>query len=170
MKAPGNWKNCSFLIQDLTDFSLNVTAEIPETEVAAFQRQCMEYHKILQSQLYAFCPRKSNGTAAPASAPRVEVRKVENRPKKTNYNELSEGTILNETADLLARTAVRIKHENTILYAIKSALTGFDSMLEVIPFGSSVYGFGGAKTNFNLFINASEYRHAFFNLKEQFDI
>lgn len=156
--TPKNWTNCSFFIQDLADFNVNVTAEIPEKEVATFQRQCLEYHRILQTQPYVFRPPMNNISTAPTPAP-FNL----NRPKNSNYDELSEGKILNETADLLARTTTRIGYENTILRTIKLALMGFDPTLEIIPFGSSVYGFGGPKTNFNLFIDASEYAEKFQN-------
>lgn len=97
-----------------------------------------------------------------SSAPLAETKNVANCPKYyADCDDLSEKRILNATADLLARTSDRIGWEEIILRTLKSALMGFDSMLEITPFGSSVYGFGGAKTNFNLFINACEYAESF---------
>lgn len=55
--------------------------------------------------------------------------------------------------DLTTRTEDRIRFETQILTSLKCFFNGRDSKLEVSAFGSSTYGFGGSKTNFNVLIN-----------------
>lgn len=56
--------------------------------------------------------------------------------------------------DLVYRMVQRCFHELEIQALLTRYVKEFDSSLEVMPFGSATYGFGGARTNFNILINA----------------
>lgn len=97
----------------------------------------------------------------------ASVAKTKNTLNCSKYygDDLSEQSILNETSDLLARTSGRIEWEEIILRTLETALGGFDCMLELVPFGSSTYGFGGLKTDFNMFINASKHARSYQDMR-----
>lgn len=149
-------------IQDLTNHALNITAEIPEEEAAAFQKYCLQYFNEL-SKSGSVAAALVTSPLTPSTTSTIDQNKVEhnnqNIQKKIDDNDclLLESRILNETADLLARTPSRIKSEEKILSLFKSLLCEFDSKLKLVPIGSSVYGLGGKHTNFNIIINAGRW-------------
>lgn len=57
--------------------------------------------------------------------------------------------------DITSRTTARVHNEKRIVTLLTHYLKVLDPTLEVIPFGSATYGFGGAKTNFNILVNTS---------------
>ncbi|XP_031626105.1 uncharacterized protein LOC116342572 [Contarinia nasturtii] len=63
--------------------------------------------------------------------------------------------IVNEILELTSRNEVRLQNETKIIDSLTHYLGAFDSTLKFIPFGSSTFGFGGSKTNFNILVNAS---------------
>lgn len=62
-------------------------------------------------------------------------------------------SIKTEMNNILSRSANRIQAENTIIQLLS---TVFISKVDIAPFGSATYGFGGTKTDFNILINASK--------------
>lgn len=58
-----------------------------------------------------------------------------------------------EMADFLNRSEQRITFESEILAILSQSVHFFDPALKVLPFGSTDYGFGGSKTNYNLLID-----------------
>lgn len=62
--------------------------------------------------------------------------------------------IANEAKILETRTSHRCLNEARILEVLKHYLQIFDSTLNIIPFGSTLYGFGGPNTNFSILIDA----------------
>ncbi|XP_055323571.1 uncharacterized protein LOC129578676 isoform X2 [Sitodiplosis mosellana] len=57
--------------------------------------------------------------------------------------------------DFVSRTKARIHNEALILNTLIGYLNAFDSKVQLVPFGSSTYGFGGSSTNFNILANAA---------------
>lgn len=55
--------------------------------------------------------------------------------------------------DLIFRTLERITHEMDLVQLLGRHLKAFDSKLELMPFGSSTYGFGGCSTDFNILVS-----------------
>lgn len=166
---PNNWTNCFMFIQDLANHSLNVTAEIPEKDAAMFQKLCLQYHKILAEQKNVFgssgcigptmlSSKSATTRSAPTSTSNIQARSNGDKHIKNDiFGDQFEDELLHEAAELLARSQTRIEWENKILHSLISLLKSFDPMLKLEPIGSSIYGFGGSKTNFNVFINTSKY-------------
>lgn len=61
-----------------------------------------------------------------------------------------------EMNSLLSRPFFRVQHETQIINKLSFYFSIIDSKLKVIPFGSSTYGFGGQKTNFNILIKTGK--------------
>lgn len=57
-----------------------------------------------------------------------------------------------EMNSLLSRPLFRVQHETQIINKLSFYFSIIDSKLKVMPFGSSTYGFGSQKTNFNILI------------------
>lgn len=151
-------------IQDLTDCSVNVTAEIPEGHVATFQSICLEHHRMLAKKQNIVFPSVARSAALPIgkSLPANKSSNTQSNPNgdqtKNGYcGDQFEDEILHETAELLARSQHRTEWEQKILNSLISLVKPFDSMLKLEPIGSSSYGFGGSKTNFNIFIHECKY-------------
>lgn len=74
-----------------------------------------------------------------------------------------------EAIDLLVRTDTRIAMEKEIIKILTKYIKSFDNKLNVIPFGSTTYGFGGSHTNLNIWIDTCmftfSYIHSFFKNK-----
>lgn len=69
-----------------------------------------------------------------------------------------------EAKGLECRNNDRVYKEARILEVLRHYLQNFDSKLNLLTFGSSTYGFGGGKTNFNILIDTrkldlSSYHH-----------
>lgn len=62
-------------------------------------------------------------------------------------------TIKTTAIDLIFRTMKRISNEFDIVGLLVRHLKAFDSKLEMVPFGSATYGFGGCSTDFNILVN-----------------
>lgn len=67
-----------------------------------------------------------------------------------------EKAIATEMIDFVSRTQSRIDNEVQILKSLIAYLNAFDSELQLVPFGSSTYGYGGSRTNFNILAYPSE--------------
>lgn len=61
--------------------------------------------------------------------------------------------IANEAKNLECRNNDRVYKEARILEILRHYLENFDRNLNLLTFGSSTYGFGGDKTNFNILID-----------------
>lgn len=77
--------------------------------------------------------------------------------------------------DLMFRSVQRISLEVQILDHLSRHLRGFDSTLQLVPFGSATYGFGGSSTDFNILVTTETgnnifvcYPHAL-NKRDRFD-
>lgn len=65
-------------------------------------------------------------------------------------------TVVARTISFVLRTKIRINYEAQILESIIGYINAFDPKVQLIPFGSSTYGFGGLNTNFNILANSGE--------------
>lgn len=65
--------------------------------------------------------------------------------------------MVKEMIDFASRTNSRIRNEKDIAKILELYLKETDTTLKFVPFGSSTYGFGGSKTNFNILVNASKH-------------
>lgn len=61
-----------------------------------------------------------------------------------------------EMIGFVTRTNARIHDEAHILNILNGYLNEFDSKMKLVPFGSSTYGFGGTRTNFNILASAGD--------------
>lgn len=78
-----------------------------------------------------------------------------------NIDEVSV-SIKTTAIDFIFRTMERISHEFDIVGLLQRHLKAFDSKLEMMPFGSATYGFGGRSTDFNILVNTGTKRNANF--------
>lgn len=69
-----------------------------------------------------------------------------------DFQEVCRAIKLSPKNDYTFRTAERIAHETQIVEHLMHHMNAFDSALELMPFGSSTYGFGGSNTNFNILV------------------
>lgn len=65
--------------------------------------------------------------------------------------------IATEMIHFVSRTKSRIHNESQIMNTLAGYLNGFDCKVQLVPFGSATYGFGGSSTNFNLLANTGEF-------------
>lgn len=65
--------------------------------------------------------------------------------------------IATEMIHFVSRTKTRIHNESQILNTLAGYLNGFDCKVQLVPFGSATYGFGGSSTNFNVLANTGEF-------------
>lgn len=84
------------------------------------------------------------------------ISKHSNSVKLGNVIEISQVSQVAEMIDIISRTEKRIQYEVEIMKILGYYLKKLDSTLGFIPFGSSTYGFGGSKTNFNILVNAGK--------------
>lgn len=64
-----------------------------------------------------------------------------------------------EAKGLECRNNIRVFKEARILEILRHYLQNFDPKLNLLTFGSSTYGFGGDKTNFNILIDTRMLDH-----------
>lgn len=139
-------------IQDLTNYALNVTAEVPEAEATAFHTYCLRYYNELNNGK-SVAGSLDTGSSSPPTTAAMGQTKVPQGKSNIDDDSL-ESRILIETADLLTRLPSRIQSEANILLLLKSLVGKFDPLLKLVPIGSTVYGLGGTHTNFNILVNA----------------
>lgn len=139
-------------IKDLKCPDKNVTAEISKEEAMTFRQMCNIFYlnKLFNDKMQSIAI-ATNGT---------ENMDEKSILTKTSVNLTDIFKMLNifeailaEMNDLELRAADRIRDENQIIGMLSLY---FGKELTVIPFGSSVYGFGGASTDFNILIKTGE--------------
>lgn len=59
-------------------------------------------------------------------------------------------------AEFVSRTAHRISDERDVLNCLKRYFSTHSITLQMMPFGSATYGFGGCETDLNILVNISE--------------
>lgn len=64
-------------------------------------------------------------------------------------------SIKSQAEDLLLRSVERISIEKQIIIILNQHIKSFDTKLSVHQFGSTYYGFSGAHTNLNIWIDTS---------------
>lgn len=89
-------------------------------------------------------------------------KKIENLIKT---DDVSKAAVV-EMRKLLTRSEQRIQNEANIIEMLTRFFQTVDSTLKVVPFGSSTYGFGGSRTNFNILLktNSSKALFLIFNI------
>lgn len=87
----------------------------------------------------------------------VEIPKhqsiAENFTNVIDTEEISRN-IVDKAINFMFRSVQRISIEVQILNLLLHHLKGFDSSLQIVPFGSATYGFGGSSTDFNILVIA----------------
>lgn len=83
-----------------------------------------------------------------ASSKPCSSKNLENVIDVKNVSMLAKTEMLN----LLSRSKTRKKNEVQIIKTLSNYAKTIHPALAVVPYGSSVYGFGGLKTNFNILI------------------
>lgn len=116
-----------------------------------------------KSSLSGACPRPTEAcsssississistTSSNASAPTTSncIKRLEDAVK---VDEILKSTII-EMNLILARSNSRIQNEQEIIGLLSVLLTAYDSTVTAVPFGSTTYGFGGKRTNFNILV------------------
>lgn len=66
--------------------------------------------------------------------------------------------------ECIFRTAQRIAYETKIINILSHYIKAFDSTLRLKIFGSTTYGFGGSRTNFNILVNTGKKRSIIFRV------
>lgn len=64
--------------------------------------------------------------------------------------------IVAKMIDFVTRTETRIHNESQILKTLIGYLNAINYKVQLVPFGSSTYGYGGSSTNFNILANAGQ--------------
>lgn len=178
-----NWTDCTMLVQDLVVPSLNITADIPKEEAYNFQEMCQMFSKsqrsapIKRNMYFSNDNLSANNKALPKSIvnrPKPtkdeKSKSVPNLSKKTVVKKsavksvaatledaIKNGKIFESIAAELTKVTTRcderIPNETRILRILKSHFKTFDRTLNLLPVGSSTYGFGGSHSNYNIFID-----------------
>lgn len=173
MKAnPNNWKNCSMFIQDPIK-GLNITAEIPEKNVIAFQHICREFHEITKKgKLRISMEIKKDPQPSPSSASTslASDRKRQMNINKSQSKECAPGSsnlpsninnifeyIEDEAKNYLNRSNDRIQAEKQIMQLITGYAKSYNSNFNVYQHGSTTYGFGGS-VDLNILIDTGKIR------------
>lgn len=81
------------------------------------------------------------------------VKKLENLIKIEDVSKTAKIDMIS----LLSRSADRVMYEVKIMELLSFYFSAYDSTIKVVPFGSSTYGFGSMRTDFNLLIKIGEY-------------
>lgn len=66
-----------------------------------------------------------------------------------------------EMKELLKRSQDRIQNEAKIMEILSNFFTKIDSTSKLVPFGSSTYGFGGSRINFNILLKIDTSKSSF---------
>lgn len=64
-------------------------------------------------------------------------------------------TIKSQAEDLLLRSDERVSMEKQVINILNQHIKSFNGKLKVQQFGSTYYGFGGAHTNLNIWVDTS---------------
>lgn len=72
--------------------------------------------------------------------------------------------------DLLSRSEDRIRSEKEIIDDLSHYFYTIDSTAVIFPFGSSTYGFGGLKTNFNILALSGVKKSNFIGILDRFEV
>lgn len=88
------------------------------------------------------------GTPSSSTTPKITTSPIDS----LNINEIAV-SIRTTAIDIIFRTMKRISHEMDIIGLLTRHLKSFDSKLELTPFGSSTYGFGGFCTDYNVLVS-----------------
>lgn len=75
-------------------------------------------------------------------------KKLEDIIQKNNVSDAAVARM----KELLSRSQDRIQNESKIIETFSNFFIKIDPTSKVVPFGSSTYGFGGLKTNFNILL------------------
>lgn len=103
--------------------------------------------------------KSSNMTTLPVQDLKTLNNSKENVPLKKQENIIQMVYVTNSAVDqmkeLLERSESRIQHEAEIIATLSHFFIKIDSTLKVVPFGSSTFGFGSLRTNFNILLKIS---------------
>lgn len=148
---PKNWNNCTMFVQDVVMPGLNIAAEIPEEEAMNFKIMCKMFAK--------YKPTNNNKSI---DIPKVVMDRSTSIEQVENVFSLIDKEIAK--ACNASRLESREGFEEEIVSILTEYLTGPKAVLEIIPFGSSRYGFKRLNTNFNLLINTSTLMTSFLKI------
>lgn len=149
-------------IQDPINLGMNITAEIPDKKVIAFQKYCRQFHEAIKKKniqisfhmdidLYAL---QSSSVRMANETFNTIAKKTDKRPSnESGTNSVSNTfsppiskdifkSIEAEAANLLARSDDRIQAEKQIIEQITKYIKMYKSNLNVHQYGSTTYGFG----------------------------
>lgn len=136
-------------VQDVVMPGLNIAAEIPKQEAMNFKAMCK-----------MFSSHKPTNNNKSIDIPKVVVTRSTGIEQVANVFSLIDKEI--GKACNSSRLESREGFEEEIVSILTEYLTGPKAVLEIIPFGSSRYGFKRPYTNFNLLINTSTFKTSFF--------
>lgn len=173
---PSNWKNCSLFIQDPINHGINITAEIPDNKVIAFQKQCRQFHDAITKKRIIISMDMTNDSNSLAQRPSCATsdNKSQSNTNKPQANETQRpphpsaivatptNTSFNfesieaEAKQYLNRSSTRIQSEIQIIELITKYATSHNNKCNVYQHGSTTYGFGGP-VDLNVFINTGKF-------------
>lgn len=152
-------------VQDPLRYDVNITAEIPNEQIAMFQVCCVVFNKYLQNTTTIkssdFDINSADSTATEPSRSFTEEVPAQQTMQNAESERFLE-KMIRLSAKLLSRDQDRIDYEEQITDILQIFINSFDSALKLITFGSSAYGFGGSTPNFNILIDAGNCNVAWF--------
>lgn len=152
-------------LQDPVNRSINITAEIPNSVVAAFQKCCRQFTDILKKTTISFnfpvdfdkirssVMRTIDNTCKLADSSSKKPSDDQQYPLPPVSKEVFD-LIEYEVSRLLHRSEHRIKSEKQIIDIVSTRIKSYDSCFVVHLFGSSTYGFGDS-VDLNILVDTS---------------
>lgn len=120
------------------------------------ENDTINQHYILQSDSSDSSVFNINGLGDESVTKSNEIPKhADNLTNMIDTEEISR-KIVDKAINFMFRSVQRISLEVQILNLFLHHLKGFDSSLQILPFGSSTYGFGGSSTDFNILVIAGK--------------
>lgn len=165
--SPGNWKDCTMFMQDAANPKINITAEIPDSVITAFQKCCGQFKKIRETEKTSICfsmdldidGLRSSSKHVASDVPIIAEKPTTDDQQHRSVSVNAPISLPNDVFDLieyevsqfLHRSEHRINTEKQIIDIVSAHMKSFNASFDVHPHGSSTYGFGGS-VDFNILI------------------
>lgn len=170
-------------VEDPLSSSTNIGAEISKEELMNFQKMCSIfssenlYDKCIDEYLSKVSLIQAANTkpSLPLRSLKTEISNIDSKSKNSSVDtgsitntyiskqwskilEINSVTRLIETefTRVLTRTQQRIEQESQIISLLSFFFNIIDDSVSVVPFGSTIYGFGEVNTDLDILIKAGE--------------
>lgn len=157
-------------IEDITSAGVNIAVDVPEAAALNFLHYCRMFESDTLSRLRVADEYLMTVQQAPSStvdltddddapsAKRVALQwDSPTKQRLTDVIMANIEVILREiprtAVELVSRTALRVTYERDIVTCLERQFGTHFNALQLMPFGSATYGFGGPDTDFNILLN-----------------